>query len=244
MRRWVFAVAGLVLVVVLVGIPLYVAPASDDPAVLSVDAVYVIGPPTDARMETALDMIEAGQARALLVSLDPAEAPQWPKAAQACGLGDEGVAAGSAAPAHAPDSSNITALSNITAPSDSAAPSNITALSNIATPPDVTAHSKFTAPSSITALPDITVLCAKPDPFTTRGEARWLEQQMHDQGWDSAAVVTFTPHISRARMIMDRCDTGGVAMVDVGEPLAPWFWAYHFGYQTAGFAKAFALSGC
>lgn len=183
MRRWGIAALAAAVLVTLAGIPLYVLPATDEPG--PVDVIYVIGPPTDARIDVAMDMMAQGHAQALMVSLDPAESGEYPQAASAC------------------------------------------------------------AQDGDTRLPqDATVLCARPDPFTTRGEARELEAQMAEHGWDSAAVITFTPHVSRARMIMDRCATGDVSMVDSGESLDPWYWAYHYAYQSAGYAKAFILQGC
>src|SRR5690606_3559378 len=76
--------AGLVVAVAVAGIPVLVVPASDDPATVEADVAFVIGPPTDARMEVAYDLIAEGRADALMVSLDPAEAADWPLAAQAC----------------------------------------------------------------------------------------------------------------------------------------------------------------
>jgi hypothetical protein len=193
MRRWVVAAiaAGLVALVVAAGIPLYVLPSADEAG--AVDVVYVIGPPTDARMDVALDMVADGDAGALMVSLDPEEAEEWPEAARVCAGESSGEAS---------------------------------------------------SESSADLPADLPVLCAKPDPFTTRGEARELEAQMATHGWDSAAVITFTPHISRTRMILERCDTGDVAVVNSGESVDPWYWVYQYAYQTAGYAKAFILQGC
>ncbi|GIG53798.1 ElyC/SanA/YdcF family protein [Demequina activiva] len=183
MRRWLVGAGVAAVAIALAGIPVYVLPATDEPGL--VDVIFVIGPPTDARMDVALGMAEQGHSDALMVSLDPAESDEYPQAARVC-AGDWGD-----------------------------------------------------------ALPaDATVLCMKPDPFTTRGEARDLDAAMAAQGWESAAVVTLTPHVSRARMIMERCDTGEVSMIDSGEALAPWYWVYHYAYQSAGYAKAFVLQGC
>lgn len=184
-RRWLLSAVAATLVVALAGVPFYVLPASDEPA--PVDVVYVIGPPTDERVDVALGMVRDGQAGAVMVSLDETEADEYPAAASLC-HGDEDAWEG---------------------------------------------------------LPtDLWVLCSKPDPFTTRGEARALETEMMLEGWDSAAVVTFRPHVLRARMIMERCDTGDVLMVDSGEPLDPWYWVYQYAYQSAAFVKAGVLRGC
>lgn len=183
--RVALGVAGLVVAVVVAGIPLYVVPASDDPDEVDVDVAYVIGPPTNGRMEIATEMVNEGRADAILVSLDPGAADYYEAAAHLC----------------AGDTADVLAV-------------------------------------------DATILCDKPDPFTTRGEARWLEDEMAEHSWDSAAVITFTPHVSRTRMIMERCNTRDVAMVDSGGDLATSYWAYQYAYQTAAFAKAAVLQGC
>ncbi|MFN3867086.1 MAG: hypothetical protein ACK4MD_10300, partial [Demequina sp.] len=94
-RRSKLALGAAVLVVAVVaaGIPVLVTPATDDPASVDVDIAYVIGPPTDARMEMAYDLIESGRAEVLMVSLDPEEGDRWAEAARACGgEGDGGLA--------------------------------------------------------------------------------------------------------------------------------------------------------
>ncbi|WP_084104787.1 ElyC/SanA/YdcF family protein [Demequina sp. NBRC 110056] len=183
--RIAFVVAGaFAAVVAIAGIPLYVLPALDEPS--STDVVYVIGPPTEARLDVAREFVEDGLTGAVMISLDPDESERWEAAAAVC----DG------------------------------------------------------AWQDDPATADAEVICAKPEPFTTRGEARELEREMAAHGWESAAVVTIRPHVSRARMIIERCEVGELSMVDSGESLHPWYWAYHYAYQSAGFVKAGVLSGC
>ncbi len=161
---------------------LYVFPAHDEPR--DVDAVYVIGPPTDARMAVAEDMIARGMSDTLVISLvedDARDRARWKRAAELC---------------------------------------------------DSAGEQPFS------------VLCSQPDPFTTRGEARWLRALADERGWESAAVITITPHLTRARVIMRRCWDGDIAYVDSGERLAPWYWLYHFAYQSAAFVKVSLEDGC
>ncbi|WP_062388007.1 YdcF family protein [Demequina iriomotensis] len=161
------------------GWPFYVAPAHDEPR--DVDAVYVIGPPTDERIALAEGMVRDGLADTLVVSLgeDPVERSQRPAAVRAC---------------EEPQ--------------------------------------------------DFAVLCSEPDPFATRGEARWLRDLADEHGWDAVAVVTTTPHLTRTRVIMERCWDGDLAYIDSEERLWPWQWAYQYAYQTAAFAKVAAQDGC
>lgn len=89
----------------------------------------------------------------------------------------------------------------------------------------------------------IAVDCIDPDPADTRGEARALAALVKERGWDSVLVVTSTYHVTRARIILDRCVPGevlmdGVDTADVAE------WAYQYVYQSAAFVKVVAEPAC
>ncbi|BDZ62056.1 hypothetical protein Lsed01_01988 [Demequina sediminis] len=172
------AVAVVAGAIALAGVPLYVMPARDEPR--AVDAVYVIGPPTDTRMELAQSLVAEGMASTLVVSLseEPEDRARYPLAVAACESADPAV------------------------------------------------------------------VCAMPEPFTTRGEARWLRDLADSHAWESAAVITVTPHITRTRVIMERCWDGDVAYLDSGERLAPHYWAYHYAYQSGAFLKVALEDGC
>lgn len=90
----------------------------------------------------------------------------------------------------------------------------------------------------------VTVRCFRPDPATTRGEAREIGQLAQANGWRSIAVVTSTYHISRSRLIVGRCFTGDIRMVNSAEAISVAEWAYQYLYQTLGYVKALVLSGC
>ena len=49
------------------------------------------------------------------------------------------------------------------------------------------------------------VLCFRPDPYSTRGEARAVARMAAARGWRSVVVVTSTYHVTRARLLFDRC---------------------------------------
>jgi uncharacterized SAM-binding protein YcdF (DUF218 family) len=49
------------------------------------------------------------------------------------------------------------------------------------------------------------VLCFRPDPYSTRGEARAVARMAAVRGWRSVVVVTSTYHVTRARLLFDRC---------------------------------------
>ncbi|QWT23388.1 hypothetical protein KPL76_11755 [Subtercola sp. PAMC28395] len=89
-----------------------------------------------------------------------------------------------------------------------------------------------------------TVYCAVPDPFTTQGEARWLGRMAREHGWKSATVITFKPHISRARIIVQRCFDGELDMLAVTTPLSLIDWMYQFAYQNTAYVKVALTPGC
>lgn len=92
--------------------------------------------------------------------------------------------------------------------------------------------------------PEFTVYCRRPEPFTTQGEARELAAMAAEHGWTSATVITFTPHVTRTRVLMERCFTGTlrVAADPTELPLAEW--AYQYLYQTGAFVKVALNPGC
>lgn len=52
------------------------------------------------------------------------------------------------------------------------------------------------------------VVCFRPDPYSTRGEARGFAQLARANGWRSVVVVTSTFHVTRARLLFRRCFDG------------------------------------
>lgn len=89
----------------------------------------------------------------------------------------------------------------------------------------------------------VTVTCFKPDPTTTQGEAREIRAQAAAHGWKKVMVVTSKYHISRARLIVQRCYSGQVLMVDARNPSFG-EWTYNLLYQTGAYAKALVHPGC
>jgi hypothetical protein len=91
----------------------------------------------------------------------------------------------------------------------------------------------------------VPVTCFVPDPATTRGEAEELRRLVAKNGWDDVIVMTPRFHVSRARMIVRRCYQGRLAMVAAPRQYSALTWIYQFGYQTAGYAKAYLVDrGC
>lgn len=89
-----------------------------------------------------------------------------------------------------------------------------------------------------------TVYCFAPEPATTRGEAREFSRIAAKHNWGSVIVVTSRPHISRARLILQRCFEGEIIMVESPATI-PWTrWIYEYAYQTLGYVRAMFQRGC
>jgi uncharacterized SAM-binding protein YcdF (DUF218 family) len=86
--------------------------------------------------------------------------------------------------------------------------------------------------------------CFYPDPPTTKGEGRELRRLASQYGWKTVIVVTFRPHISRARFILQHCFDGDLVLVASPDHLSAHEWAFEYVYQTAGYARALLQPGC
>jgi len=92
--------------------------------------------------------------------------------------------------------------------------------------------------------PELHITCFVPDPFTTRGEAREIGKLAKAGDWKQVLVIAPTPQISRARMLIKRCYSGGLAMVKTHEKLDFHGWVHELIHQTAATVKAIVLRGC
>lgn len=64
------------------------------------------------------------------------------------------------------------------------------------------------------------VVCFKPDPYSTRGEAENVSELAARRNWRSIVVVTSTFHVTRSRMLFERCFDGDLAVVGADYELA------------------------
>jgi hypothetical protein len=92
--------------------------------------------------------------------------------------------------------------------------------------------------------PGLAVYCFVPDPPTTKGEARQLRRLASQHGWRTVIVVTFRPHISRARFVLEQCFDGDLVMVASPAQVSGPRWAFEYLYQTAGYARTVLQLGC
>ena len=92
--------------------------------------------------------------------------------------------------------------------------------------------------------PGLDLHCFVPDPPTTKGEGRELRRLAGQYGWRTVIVVTFRPHISRARFILEQCFDGDLVMVASPAHISVPRWAFEYVYQTAGYLRAGLQPGC
>jgi uncharacterized SAM-binding protein YcdF (DUF218 family) len=86
--------------------------------------------------------------------------------------------------------------------------------------------------------------CFLPEPGTTAGEAREFRRLADENGWRTVIVVTFRPHVSRARFIVQQCFDGAVIMVASPPAVTALRWVYEYARQTAGYVKAVLQPAC
>ena len=95
-----------------------------------------------------------------------------------------------------------------------------------------------------TSHPGVGLRCFVPDPDTTKGEGRELRRLAAQYGWRTVIVVTFRPHISRARFILEQCFDGDLVMVASPTHISVARWAFEYVYQTVGYLRAALQPGC
>jgi uncharacterized SAM-binding protein YcdF (DUF218 family) len=64
------------------------------------------------------------------------------------------------------------------------------------------------------------VLCFEATPYSTRGEAETVSRIAARRGWSSIVVVSSTFHLTRAKLLFERCFHGALSFV--GAPASWW----------------------
>jgi uncharacterized SAM-binding protein YcdF (DUF218 family) len=89
------------------------------------------------------------------------------------------------------------------------------------------------------------VVCLRPEPDSTRAEARAVGELASGRGWRHVVVVTSTPHVTRSRLLFDRCVEGAVSMVASVPPPEVRDGRKVFGHEWLGLLYAKTLGrGC
>jgi uncharacterized SAM-binding protein YcdF (DUF218 family) len=102
-----------------------------------------------------------------------------------------------------------------------------------------TTESEAGTHTCLPAPPDVTVLCFRPVPDTTRGEARAIAALAAELHWTSVILVTTPDQAVRARLRVSRCFSGSVYVSTTPLPAFDWF--KQIPYQWAATAKALLL---
>jgi uncharacterized SAM-binding protein YcdF (DUF218 family) len=91
----------------------------------------------------------------------------------------------------------------------------------------------------------VTVICFRPSPYSTRGEAMYLARLAKQHNWSHVIVVSWNYHTVRARYIFHQCFDGNVTMRPVPRTYDYTLmrWALEYAYQYTALIKAFVL-GC
>ena len=87
----------------------------------------------------------------------------------------------------------------------------------------------------------VKVLCPRPEPLTTRGEARMFGELARANGWHSVIAVTGDYHVTRARLLLERCWDGAVSFAAVRWPRLAFG---PLGHEVGGLAEATVERTC
>jgi uncharacterized SAM-binding protein YcdF (DUF218 family) len=87
-------------------------------------------------------------------------------------------------------------------------------------------------------IPGVVLQCFSPSPATTQGEAEQIGRDAKLHGWRRVIVITDSYHVSRARLIVDRCFKGVTIMTAPEPHHTVASLAQQFLYQSVAFAKA------
>lgn len=82
------------------------------------------------------------------------------------------------------------------------------------------------------------IVCFRPDPVTTQGEARAIRELSRENGWQRITVVTDDSHVTRARILIARCYPNQLNMSAVKRKLSLSDWSLRFMYESAALMKA------
>jgi uncharacterized SAM-binding protein YcdF (DUF218 family) len=89
------------------------------------------------------------------------------------------------------------------------------------------------------------VHCPRPDPDTTRGEARVIAGLAEEKRWTRVIVVTSSYQLSRAGLLLGRCFNGEVLGVRAQPELSAFAWARSVGHEWLALTHAVTISrGC
>ncbi|MGO4588484.1 YdcF family protein [Paenarthrobacter sp. 2TAF44] len=91
---------------------------------------------------------------------------------------------------------------------------------------------------------DPDLVCFRPSPLNTRGEARGLAELIAQNGWKSITVVTSDYHLLRAGTLMRQCTSVEIQMVGSQPDLSAAAWLDRFVVETGGLIDVWMQPEC
>ncbi|MGO4435259.1 YdcF family protein [Paenarthrobacter sp. RAF9] len=91
---------------------------------------------------------------------------------------------------------------------------------------------------------DPDLVCFRPSPLNTRGEAEALRSLIAEHGWKSVTVVTSEYHLMRAGTLIEQCTPAVIQMVGSQPDLSAGAWLDRFVVETGGLMDAWMRPEC
>jgi uncharacterized SAM-binding protein YcdF (DUF218 family) len=88
------------------------------------------------------------------------------------------------------------------------------------------------------------VICFVPDPNNTRGEVEAVARIAKEHGWKRIVLVTSTYHVTRARLLLDRCYAGTVEVSPASPHEGVFGWLASITHEWGGLAEALVHRDC
>jgi uncharacterized SAM-binding protein YcdF (DUF218 family) len=88
------------------------------------------------------------------------------------------------------------------------------------------------------------VICFSPDPGNTRGEAEAIGRLAREHHWDRLILVTSTYHVTRARLLLDRCYAGSIEVALVPPHQGFFGWLGAIVHEWGGMVEATLERSC
>jgi len=91
---------------------------------------------------------------------------------------------------------------------------------------------------------DPDLVCFRPSPLNTRGEAEALRSLIAEHGWKSVTVVTSEYHLMRAGTLIEQCTPAEIQMVGSRPDLSAGAWLDRFVVETGGLIDVWMQPEC
>ncbi len=92
--------------------------------------------------------------------------------------------------------------------------------------------------------PPFTLVCFRPSPDNTRGEAEAIGRLAQAHGWNDIVLVTSTSHVTRARLLVERCYSGQLQVAPATPDAGLLGWLVAIGHEWGGLAEAMVRRDC